>query len=187
MLFSELKEKIGNGFFDVGELEVKKYLPLLTKGYAVKQACEDILSYDDNGLAYVPQYQKRISRCIAMLLYYTNLEIPEDMMMDEVVDVIDLLMERGLYKQILDEIGDDYCDFYWMLDDELDSIISRNNSIEAVVAKGINKLIEKVPTDKQIKSIIKAVKSNPKAYADTGVNYIVTDGNSQISTVQWSY
>ena len=47
--------------------------------------------------------------------------------------------------------------------------------------------LKKYLSRNEIKSIIKAVKSNPKAYSDTGVNYIVTEGNSRISTVQWSY
>ena len=35
--------------------------------------------------------------------------------------------------------------------------------------------------------IIQAVKSNPRAYSDTGVNYVITEDNASIHSVQWRY
>ena len=36
-------------------------------------------------------------------------------------------------------------------------------------------------------SIVKAVRSNPKAYSDTGINYIITEDNAAVHSVQWCY
>lgn len=35
--------------------------------------------------------------------------------------------------------------------------------------------------------IVKAVRSNPNAYSDTGINYVVTEDNASVHSVQWSY
>ena len=35
--------------------------------------------------------------------------------------------------------------------------------------------------------IVQAVKSNPRAYSDTGVNYIITEDNASVHSIQWVY
>jgi hypothetical protein len=47
--------------------------------------------------------------------------------------------------------------------------------------------LKKYCTRKELISIVKAVKSNPKAYSDTGVNYIITENSPAIHSIQWSY
>ena len=36
-------------------------------------------------------------------------------------------------------------------------------------------------------SIVKAVRSNPKAYSDTGINHVITEDNAAVHSVQWCY
>jgi hypothetical protein len=49
--------------------------------------------------------------------------------------------------------------------------------------KGLKRRLKR----KDMIRIIQAVKSNPRAYRDTGVNYIITEDNALVHSIQWSY
>ncbi len=158
MNIKELKEKLQNdGFIDFGELHIKTYLPLIHKKILVDNICTDLIEYDENGLAFANEIQKKISISIAVLLNYCNIEILEEDNMDDVIETLDLLFKTGEYYKIEEYIGNDLDELKWAVETEIENIKLRNNSLESIVAKGLNKLVEKLPNDKQLKSLSKSV------------------------------
>ncbi len=157
MNIKELKEKLQNGTLALGELNIKTYLPLLNKKILVDNICTDLIEYDENGLAFVNEIQKVISTAISILINYCDVEILEEDNMGDVIEVLDLLFETGDYYKIEELIGNDLDELLLAIDVEIENIKLRNNSLESIVAKGLNKIIEKLPNDKQLKSLSKSV------------------------------
>lgn len=157
MKFLELKQKLIDNTFDIADLDVKTYLPLIEKKVIVRQVCEDIVEYED-GMAFDDYTQKIISKTLAVLLNYCQLEVDENTTNGDIIDVIDLLFEKGIYNKIEEKIGDDLREFCWTIDEMIDNIKFKNNNIEGILARGINKIADIINTNlnsKQIKSIIK--------------------------------
>lgn len=154
MLLNELKTKIEDGSFKLEELSIKSYLPLIHKSVLCEQVCEDVISYDENGLAFLDPVQQKISITLATLLNYCDLETGE-LSTGEIIDVIDFLFEKKVYEKIEKAIGDDGGDLYWMIEEAISSVLERSNSIYALLAKGINALVAKMPDEKGIAKIIR--------------------------------
>lgn len=154
MNIKELKEKLQNKILKPEELEIKKYLPLLNKKILVDNICADIVEYDENGIAFVNEIQKKISIAIAVLLNYCDVEILEEDNMGDIIETLDLLFETGKYSEIEEYIGNDLDELKLAIETEIENIKLRNNSLESIVAKGLNKIINTLPNDKQIKKLM---------------------------------
>lgn len=161
--FYELITKIKKNNLVIDDLKIKRYLPLLDKSIVVKQICDSAVYYDQNGLAYIDMVQKKISICMTVLLNYCNISIG-NLEVDKTIDVIDVLLESKFYNKIEEAIGDDLSEFHYMIDVELSNIIDRNNSIQAILAKGINTLIQKMPDEKGLTKIIKLISKEFKNF-----------------------
>lgn len=154
MNIKEIKEKLQNDTLKLEELNIKTYLPLLNKKILVDNICTDIIEYDENGLAFVNEVQKKITLCISTLLNFCDVEILEEDNMEDVIEVLDLLFESGKYNEIEGYIGSDLDELLWAVEAEIENIKLRNNSLESIVAKGLNKIINTLPNDKQIKKLM---------------------------------
>ncbi len=157
MNIKELKEKLQDNALKLEELNIKTYLPLLNKKILVDNICTDLIEYDENGLAFVNEVQKKISISIAVLLNFCDIEILEEDNIDDVIETLDLLFETGKYSEIEEYIGDDLFELLCAVEAEIENIKLRNNSLESIVAKGLNKIINTLPNDKQIKKLIAEV------------------------------
>lgn len=49
--------------------------------------------------------------------------------------------------------------------------------------KGLKRILKR----QDMIRIIHTLKSNPRAFTDTGLTYIITEDNPQVHSVQWSY
>jgi hypothetical protein len=167
MLFSELKINIDNKTFNISDLNIKTYIPIFEKKIMIDKICEDIISYE-NGIAYVDNIQKKVSISLSVLLNYCDLDI--DVEKSDILDMLDLLFEKGIYKDIEEQIGEDLNEFYLGIEAEIENIKIRNNSMEAIFAKGVNDLttivyglIDRIPDEKTVQKFIKSnVKLLPK-------------------------
>lgn len=154
MNIKELKEKLQNNTLKLEELNIKTYLSLIRKKILVDNICTDLIEYDENGLCFVNEIQKKITFGISTLLNYSNVEILEEDNMDDVIETLDLLFETGKYNEIEGYIGNDLDELLWAVETEIENIKLRNNSLESIVAKGLNKIVNTLPNDKQIKKLI---------------------------------
>ena len=167
MRVSELKQKIQNGNLLVEEFVIKTYLPLTNKSIIAEQVCEDVIEFDDNGMAFVNRIQKTISVSLSILLNYCDVEIDEDTLSGELIEVLDLLFEKKLFSEIENKIGNDVFELDWAIDDEIDNLKVSHNSLEAVLANGVSKLIKVINDNtnpKQLKSLIKTVSKEFKGF-----------------------
>lgn len=165
MLLSELKENIYKAEI-VDKLEIKTYLPMFTKQLKIEKICglngneNTGVIYYENGLALVDNLNKKIACMLVVLTDYCNVEIDDGILVEEIVEILDLLIESGLYKKILDKIGNDVIEFMWELEDEIDNIRFKNNSIEAILSKALDKVIEVIDRNsnpKELKALAKSV------------------------------
>lgn len=152
--FAELKILVQKKELFLSDLKIKTYLPLLDKSVAIKRVCESCIVYDEQGIAYVDSIQKKISTMLTVLLNYCSLSA--DGVVEETIDVLDTLLESGYYRQIEETIGNDLHDFYYMIEAELANMLERNNSVEGILAKGINALVQKMPNTKEVQKIVKS-------------------------------
>ena len=90
---------------------------------------------------------------MCLVSFYTNLEFSDDNSLEE----YDFLCENGIMKYIIEEIDREE---YWFITETIDEIVEQkikiHNSIENMINKGINVLIQKLPTNKELKSLIKS-------------------------------
>jgi len=161
MKFSELKEKILTNKLELQDLNIKEYIPLLLKQALVNQICEDIFEYE-NGIAYVKPIEKSISTMINVLMKYCNLEADENTSTEEIIEVLDLLIEKDIFRKIEKEIGEDVNRFYLTLDETITNVKIKNNSIEAVISKGLDKFVNIIDKNMNVKEINKLIKTASK-------------------------
>lgn len=162
MKVSELREKFIKGklLSDYG-IEIRNYLPIAEKKLMVDKIIEDCLDYNNDGLLKVNFVNKKIAIDLAFLLNYTSIELNGENFIDD----YDFLDMNNVFDSIRDAIGDkEVCLIYDLIDEEIDQRIRLENSFEAILKKGINALIEKLPTDKQIKSLAKSLARDLKNF-----------------------
>jgi hypothetical protein len=113
---------------------------------------------EENGLKRVDLFAKETLVTIVLVREYTNIEFDDTVEDDELLDV---LIESGVIEMILEEVPDaeKFIDF---LEDRIDQEIEMFNSLTGVLARGLEKLVSKIPDDINAKTIEKWIKSVPK-------------------------
>jgi len=154
MLISEIKEQIEAGKSVDDLLEVKQYLSIIEKNLIVNKIIDSCIVLDEiNGLSKIDYFYKKLTTDVSLLVNYTNVEFSENLIED-----YDYLCENVGIERILSQIPITEIEFILdLVDCELAQIIKLNNSIEGILASKLDKLIDKLPTDKQIKSLSKSL------------------------------
>ena len=154
MLISEIKEQIEAGKFVDDLLEVKQYLSIIEKNLIVNKIIDSCIVLDEiNGLSKIDYFYKKLTSDVSLLVNYTNIEFSENLIED-----YDCLCENVGIERILNQIPITEVEFILdLVDCELTQIIKLNNSIEGILASKLDKVVEKLPTDKQIKSLSKSL------------------------------
>jgi len=157
MQITELKEKLMTTpeTIDLSTIiEIKPYLSHIEK----KIVCDNIISaslnQNENGLIICDFYNQKLTTDISIIVNYTNIEISED----EFIEDYNYLCEQGIIKYVLNNMNKDEFNF---IEDMVSANINQErkigNSLESIIAKGINKLTDKLPTDKELKSLSKSL------------------------------
>jgi len=137
----------------IEDIEFKKYLSLVEKQLLANKIIDSCIITDDVGLNRIDYFYKYLTTQVSLIINYTSLEFTENLIED-----FDCLAENGLLEDILDQIPINEVEFILdLVDFELAQIVKLNNSIEGILASKLDKLIEKLPTDKQIKSLSKSL------------------------------
>jgi hypothetical protein len=156
MKISELQSLVEQGKDYKELIEIKSYIPFITK----KLICESIVNgciseSEENGLLFCDYYMKRLLTDISFVVNFTNLEIEED----KYVENYDYVSEFGILDYILNKINDSDCFFInYMVDEEIETKLKICNSLEGIVAKGIEKFISIVDKNMNSKEISKIIK-----------------------------
>jgi hypothetical protein len=120
------------------------------------------LKQNEDGLHYVDFIDKEM----VMVLFIVQAYCADSIEFDDIDEdsMYDFCMS-GLWQHVRDNIPEDeYKQFVNFVDDILSQEMKLKNSVEGIVARGINKLIDKIPTDKQLKSLAKSLVKDMKGF-----------------------
>lgn len=159
MKYSEIKENIINKTVDKTFIESilkRTYIPFLEKKLIIEELIS-ICTYEENGLIKVDLFDKQLFTDLKILSSYFDVE--NDLEVNELMELYDLLMKDNcfsIFEQcVKTEWDNDILTLREMLESSLNEYVKNNNSLEGIVAKGINKLIDKLPDEKGMSKLIK--------------------------------
>jgi hypothetical protein len=144
-----------NENLETNEIKIKKYIPFVEKQVLVQRVVDLCLDFDqDTNMVKVNFFNKKLSIDSQIILMYTDLEFAEE----DFIKQYDFLVENNYFDYIFSQINSSELDMiYEAVEHEIEQAIQLNNSIEGILAKGINKIVEKLPNDKQLKSLSKSL------------------------------
>jgi len=159
MKVTEIKELIEQGR-DIGDIiQIKQYISFVEK----KLMCENIINtclIDNNGILSCDIAMKKLSTDMAILTNYCDIEFG-----DKFIEEYDWLCEQGIVKYVNENMnGEERYFIFNLIYEGIEEQIRSSNSVEAILSRGINKLIDKLPNDKQIKSLIKVASKEMKNF-----------------------
>ena len=131
-----LTSMYSSGFNWMEELEVKHYIPIMSKKMFVMDvisACTD----EVDGFVSADRFKMNIYFNMKVLGLYTNLEIANDF--DTMVEQYDLLCEKGVFNNLLSLFADEYSVMCSTLESLLDELLIQN-SIDMQVVRIANKI-----------------------------------------------
>lgn len=152
MLVSELKQKLEDNltFTDLW-IEIKHYLPFIEKKILIENIVDGSIEYDENGLAKCNLFIKELNEKIGIIVNYTNIEIDSE----NTVRDFDVMCELGIIDYVLNNMNKNEKYFIEdMICEGIDQKVRLENSVEGILSKGINKIVEKLPNEKSIKKIL---------------------------------
>ena len=166
MQIQELKERIpdsnsnDSNIFDItqilGGLEIKPYLPVAEKKLIADSIINSCIEIDENSIMKIDYFNKIIISNMSFIINYTNLIFSDDSIED-----YDFLCKYKILDYIINSIDIDELNFInKLVEDELKQVLQIGNSLEGIIAKGLNKLIEKIPDEKGLNRLINNI---PKA------------------------
>lgn len=137
----------------IEDIEFKKYLSLVEKQLLANKIIDSCIITDDVGLNRIDYFYKYLTTQVSLIINYTSLEFTENLIED-----FDCLAENGLLEDIIKQIpGSEIEVIMDIVEDELYQMVKLNNSVESILAKNLQQLIDKLPTDKQLKSLSKTL------------------------------
>lgn len=158
MLVQEIKEKLSGS--EIVHLEsiinFKSYLPFIEKKLLCDSIVEASLEQNENGLMVCDYYNKELSKNIGIIVNFTDIELGEEFLQD-----YDILCELEVVDYVLNNMNQsDRCFIENMVDKNIEQEMKINNSLENIIANKLDKAIEKLPTNKEIRRIMNDI---PKA------------------------
>jgi hypothetical protein len=162
MKLSEIKTTIDKGEqLKSLDIKVKTYLPLISKTLMVlgykedKETTNGIVDeclYINNGIAYVNHFKKHMAIVCAIINWYTDIIIDEINIPEDYTNY-DYYLTSGLWNYVKNQMGNEYKILLSLIDKSIEEELRKYNSIESVVSNSLNKLIDKVPTNIELKQL----------------------------------
>jgi hypothetical protein len=166
MKLSEIKTALDKGEqLKALKINIKSYLPLVSKmimvlGYKEENENKDGIIDEcieiENGIAYVNHFKKHIAMVCAVINWYSDIEI-DRIDLPENYTNYDYYLTSGIWNYVKNQIGNEYKILLGLIDKSIEEELRKYNSIESVVNNNLNKLIEKVPTDIQLKQLTRTL------------------------------
>jgi len=154
----------------IAEIEVKRYLPLEVKMQMVDDIVNSVTSVNENGMLEVDYKVYDLMFTLVILREFTNLNLHD-------IDIFELYnkaCKRGIVKYVYGNVDESEIEYIRIcvekiieqkktLTNNLENVIDRNiKHFIKTVEEISDKLINQIPTDKEINKIIKKVgKINP--------------------------
>jgi len=135
------------------DITIKKYNSIVEKHLIAIKIIDSCIKEDANGINLIDYFHKYLATQMSLISNYTDLEFSE-----EPINDFDCLAEMGLIEKIVDSIPDSEVNFIVdLVDSELDQIVKIGNSLERILAINLRKVVDKIPNNKELKSLSKSL------------------------------
>lgn len=142
---SEIKEDFSN-------IIVNKYIPFLIKQNIIDNVLSVCTSLDEDGFIRVNYAIKRMAIEFSICNQVSNIDMSDE----DNLELYDSLKELGVVTYILEKINSNEIVFITdCIDKKIEEIYKVDNSLQYVVAQGLNKLLDKIPDKKGMTKFIK--------------------------------
>lgn len=146
-----------------------KYIPFEIKVMMVNQIIDDCSSFNEDGMFEINYFLKESSMNITYLNNATNI----DFSIITPVDAYNLICENDFLETIVNKTnGKDYYFIVGSVCDILSQKQELNNSLSAVVSRGINNLILKIPDSKTLEKMTKNMSKTLKNFSPEKMEYV---------------
>jgi len=154
----EILSKIDKTNINLNELiKVKSFISSIEKKLLLDNIINGCIETDENQIMKIDYFNKILVKDISIIANYTDLEFSDD---DSIAEY-DYLIQNGIFDYIIKNINEKEIEFINdLLYDELKQVLQIGNSIEGIIAKGLNKLIEKIPDEKGLNKMMSNMSKN---------------------------
>jgi len=145
------------------DLQLTSYVPLAQKEAILEDEgglVEICLDTKENGLKFINAYAKEMVLSLTLVQLYTNIELEDQ---NDEGNQVDEIIKSGVVGTILKEVADARR-FSDIFDYRLKQEIELANTLPAVVANGLSRIVAKIPDDINAKTIDKWIKTLPKVF-----------------------
>lgn len=140
---------------DYSNIEFKPYLPFSIKKILIDNILKSVVLENEDGLKIIDYSFFELVKQYVLLNHYSNINLTDE---KDIVNTYDQLKEKGIIDYVLNKIPQKELDFFEeVLSSEIQQIKEVDNSISSVLNKALNKLVEKIPDNKQLKSLGKSL------------------------------
>ena len=166
MFYNMIKiNEVSEGFTN---LEVKKYLQFGIKHSMIKSILDSSVIEED-GIKRIDYAILEMIKLYSIINNYTNMDLSEG----EILDSYDQLMEQKIVEFVLKVIPSSELEFFnKVISQEINQIQKLDNSIESIIAKGLNQLIEKIPDSKEINKMIPKLGKQLSKISPENMNFL---------------
>ena len=116
-------------------LDIRTYAPIALKKQIINFSIQALIKDNGNSMITYDSIDKDVFLIITALQIYTNIDFKEN----KGVEIYDALMEKQIVQKIILSIGPDFVDYEDMYNAKWKDFMRDNNSIEAIIAKELNK------------------------------------------------
>lgn len=140
---------------DFSKIDVKQYLPSIVKISIINKILDFCIIENENGLKRVNYSWLEIFKTVFIISNYTNIDI-DNFKVEELFGIYDQFQENGIYNYVIDKICKKEIEFIDnILKKEIEQVLTIDNGIGSILAKTLNRIVEKLPDEKGIKSLLK--------------------------------
>jgi hypothetical protein len=158
MKINELKKSFEENKDYVPKIHVKGNAPIFEKIAFVDNLKADVIEVDERGMSKIKHFRKVMLVDTFLIKHYTTIEFDDEV---DVLEQYDFLMSKGIMTKIHQGIKSkcevEYMAFMDIIDKELEQEIHSTNSLEGVIASGIQSLIEKIPEEETLLELVKSI------------------------------
>jgi hypothetical protein len=127
------------------------YTNFATKKAMVEQVANNCITYD-NDMMIVDYAMKEMGLSLSLLQFYTDID------MESPEFNLDKMYEEGQIDELKKQLPiSEWCLLTEMLDGKIDEMKTVYNSIAGVLNRNLNKLISKIPTEKEMSKLLKSL------------------------------
>jgi hypothetical protein len=144
---SEIKSKE-----DYKKISIKPYLSFSFKKVIINNILNLSKIENEQNLVKIDYALLEMIKNIMLINNYSDLDLSE---YEDIFQAYDLMQENGVLEYIFGEIPIKEIDFFDMiLEQEITQLLTVENSVSGVLAKALNKLVDRIPDSAEINKMI---------------------------------